>query len=377
MLNKIYQLENSVDVYVSTDENSDKHIVTFHKITTRDRIQIHTSQDVVRLLSLFDGNKTLQQLLQELGGVHQIEPKPLIEFLLRQHIILEVCQNQKNNSRYQRQIAYFHDFILNRTGQESQDLLAQKQVVLLGCGAVNAIIAEILVRMGVGHFVLIDYKNVTASMLDRHLFLRPNDIGTAKAVALAAYLKRIDANTKITVIQEKLYPETELSKWIPNTSDLVINQCDEPYIGHTALKIGRYLHGKKIAMYVTGGFDAHLMSSGELVFPPLTPCIDCVQQTFNIALADWKPTYTNTYVSDEPLSETISTEQQLEFFVGGAGGIVEQSYFSANIACVRIIHFLLEDSAMDWQITRYEYLINRGELTEFTLNKQLECPVCG
>ena len=87
-------------------------------------------------------------------------------------------------------------------------------------------------------------------------------------------------------------PQTDLNNWITDDVDLVINGCDEPYIGHTSLKIGRFLQKKNIPMYVMGGFDAHLMSSGELVFSPYTPCIDCCQQTFQKALTNWKPTYT-------------------------------------------------------------------------------------
>ena len=31
----------------------------------------------------------------------------------------------------------------------------------------------------------------------------------------------------------------------------------------------------KIAHYIAGGFDAHLASTGELIIPYVTPCVEC------------------------------------------------------------------------------------------------------
>ena len=105
------------------------------------------------------------------------------------------------------------------------------------------------------------------------------------------YLSRINSNLNVIGYEEKLIPSTDLSQWIDSDASLIINSCDEPYIGHTSLKVGRFAAERNIPFYVAGGFDAHLMSSGELIYPPLTPCIDCAQKTFTKSLEGWKPTY--------------------------------------------------------------------------------------
>lgn len=81
---------------------------------------------------------------------------------------------------------------------------------------------------------MVDYKLVTKSSIDRHLFTRLNDIGLAKVEVLKNYLKTIDSTVTIDTYQECLLPQTDLSKWITDDTNLIINSCDEPYIGHTS-----------------------------------------------------------------------------------------------------------------------------------------------
>lgn len=201
MLNNIYELEDSVDVYVSYNKDLQKNIILFYKITTRDRIEISTSQDVVDFLALIDGEKILQQILLEQGNFSSQAAFKLLDFLLGHHIVRQVNKSVKVDSRYKRQIAYFHDFILGRTGEDSQRLLSNKKIVVFGCGSVNSAIAETLVRMGVSNVILIDYKDVSIGMMDRNLFLCPSDIGKGKAQALAEYLWRIDKSANIVLLK--------------------------------------------------------------------------------------------------------------------------------------------------------------------------------
>ncbi|HFK3157187.1 TPA: ThiF family adenylyltransferase, partial [Citrobacter sedlakii] len=112
---------------------------------------------------------------------------------------------------------------------------------------------------------------------------------------------------------------------------LIINTCDEPYIGHTSLKLGRYAQARAIPLYVSGGFDAHLMSSGELIFPPHTPCIDCAQNTFSKALKGWKPVYSIVNNPQLDLSKSVYDN----YIPGGPGGLAMMNGFSANLSCMK------------------------------------------
>ena len=375
MLNKFFKIQDTVDVYIKDLEQDGKVIITFHKMTTRQRVEIITKKNVAEFLALLDGKKSVIEILNKLGKFSSEEAEKLITYLSNEHLLTDTSLNIDIDHRYDRQINYFDDMILDRRGSETQKILASKHIVFLGCGAIGSTIAEILVRAGVQSLTLVDFKKITKSNIDLHLFATEENISESKVQALAKYLTKINQKIRIKTFDEKLLPNTDLSRWIDNKVDLVINSCDEPYIGHTSLKVGRYLQNFKIPLYVAGGFDAHLMSSGELINPPFTPCIDCSQQTFNKALEGWKPTYSHINTSNV-IVENNQFDSENNYTVGGAGGLIMMSSFSANLSCIKILQFLCEDSSFDHTPIRYEYLPNKGVMTEFVLTRQEECNVC-
>jgi len=374
MLNRIFKIKDTVDVFVSETESPGIVLIIFHKMTTRDRIEILASKSVAELLALLNGKDSVIDILKQMGDFKEDQANELFNFLSQQHLIVDSCEDTGKDHRYKRQVAYFDDMILDRPGIETQNILASKKVVILGCGAVGSAIAEILVRAGVSRIVLVDYKKLTKQSISRHLFATEKDVGEYKVKALATYLSKINTNLSINTYCDMLLPDSDLSAWIDDDVSIVINGCDEPYIGYTSLKIGRYLSNRGIALYVMGGFDAHLMSSGELILPPITPCIDCAQQTFTKALGDWKPVYSAVDVSNanSDSAQPVSSN----YVAGGPGGLAMMSGFSASMAALTILQFLAEDSNLDYNIKRYEYLINKGEMTEFKLQKQEKCNVC-
>lgn len=375
MLDKFYKIQDTIDVYVKDLFENDKVIITFHKMTTRQRVEIITKKNVAEFLALLDGKRSTVQILKMLGEFSELEAEKLITYLLKEHLLIDSTLKNEVDERYERQINYFDDMILDRSGSETQNILGSKKIVILGCGSIGSNIAEILVRSGVESLTLVDYKKITRGNIDLHLYANTEDIDQLKVDVLAVYLNKINSKVKILKHNQKLLPSTDLSKWIDDNNDLVINTCDEPYIGHTSLKLGRYLQSKNIALYVAGGFDAHLMSSGELIYPPFTPCIDCSQQTFTKALDGWKPTYSLIETSGS-IIENDKFVQESNYTVGGSGGLIMMSSFSANLSCMKIIQFLCEDSTLDYTPIRYEYLANKGVMTEFSLSRQENCNVC-
>jgi molybdopterin/thiamine biosynthesis adenylyltransferase len=373
MLEQVFKIKDTIDVFVSQTEHPDKLLLTFHRMTTRERLELVSGKAVAEFLALLNGKDNVIDILQKLGDFDNESALKLLDFLTKNHLVVKVNQTQNINPRFDRQIAYLDDMVMDRSGDETQRILESKKVVILGCGATGSAIAETLVRFGVFHLVLVDYKNVSLQSINRHLFTRQADIGKSKVQALAEFLRKIDSKAEITIYQQMLLPNTDLSQWITDDVDLVINSCDEPYIGHTSLKIGRYVQTKNIALYVAGGFDAHLMSSGELIFPPRTPCIDCAQQTFTQALGEWKPTYSAV---EKQSNATLNTSIPSNYLAGGAGGLAIMSGFSAQLAALNILQFLMEDSAFDYKIKRYEYLPNNGNMTAFEMQKQGICNVC-
>ncbi|MFP9231268.1 ThiF family adenylyltransferase [Pectobacterium cacticida] len=373
MNSKKYKIKETVDIFISENEQDSTVILTFHIMTTRDRIEIKTNKNVASFIANLDGEKSIDDIVHFMGSVRFDEISKLMEFLLSQHLILDVENKGNDNSRFSRQITFWDDFVLDRAGKETQSILENKKIVLFGCGAVGGKIIEILVRAGINNVMLIDYKSMSASNAVRHSYYCDDYIGKPKVEALSEFLSNINKNIKIHRNFEKLVPNSDLSTLIPDDADLVINTCDEPYIGHTSLKLGRYVQSKNIPLYVSGGFDAHLMSSGELIFPPRTPCIDCAQNTFSKALKEWKPVY--SMVESQP-STSLTPVQSHHYIPGGPGGLAMMSGFSANLCCMQLLHFLLDDSAFSYNNHRHEYLTNSGLMTQFELVKQNGCKIC-
>lgn len=369
---KKYKIKETVDIFISEEEHNDSVKLTFHIMTTRDRLEIKTNKNVARFIASLDGIKTINAITTEMGTLPSKDVEKLINFLITQHLIFDVEDTSDIDPRFSRQITFWDDFVLERPGTETQYILESKKVVLFGCGAVGAKIIEILVRSGIKNIILVDYKNLSKSSATRHCYYNHRKIGQPKIEVLSDYLTRINSKTKITRYFDKLVPTSNLSCFIPSDTDLIINTCDEPYIGHTSLKLGRYAQTKKIPLYISGGFDAHLMSSGELIFPPHTPCIDCAQNTFSKALKGWKPIYSMVNNPQTDIPEPINNN----YIPGGPGGLAMMNGFSANLSCMKLINFLLDDSAFSYVNSRYEYLPNEGKMTNFELVKQNGCNIC-
>src|SRR5262245_28635792 len=113
---------------------------------------------------------------------------------------------QMNLERYSRQILF------PGIGKEGQQLLAQSQVVIIGCGALGAMHAEWLARAGVGRLRLIDRDFIEESNLHRQIMFEESDVADRlpKAVAAAARVNRINSEVEAeAVVKDVNYSNVE------------------------------------------------------------------------------------------------------------------------------------------------------------------------
>lgn len=368
---KIFKIRESIDVYLSSYGSKVK--IQFYKINTREKISIEASDDVAKFVANIDGVRSIREIYSTLNLSNlPSESIMLMDFLCSKNIVVDNSEFHKNSyhnsSKFIRQTSFFEDWINVHDGGTAQQTLEGKKVSIFGTGAVGSAIAILLARAGISKFTLVDPKRVRADSQARHFFFRSKYIGMYKVEALADYIKSLNSGAKIDLSYEKILPETDLASLV-NDADIVINTADEPYIGHINLKIGRYLWPMNIAMYAAGGFDAHLMSTGELIIPQRTPCIDCYMNTFRKSLAGWKPTYS------EPVVRATSQENDLHLL--SSGGLAQMSLFSASYAAVQIIQYLLDAPFVDKHISRRgECLFNHAKMTWFHMAHQGDCDVC-
>lgn len=82
-------------------------------------------------------------------------------------------------------------------GEEKINTLANKTVLLFGCGGVGGFALEALVRSGIGHIVIVDGDKVTVSNLNRQIIATQETIGKRKVELGKARALSINPSVKI------------------------------------------------------------------------------------------------------------------------------------------------------------------------------------
>ncbi|MGC2720559.1 MAG: ThiF family adenylyltransferase [Candidatus Acidiferrales bacterium] len=109
----------------------------------------------------------------------------------------------EQRERYSRQIL-FHGL-----GELAQERLLASSAVLVGCGALGTVVANLLVRAGVGRLRVIDRDFVESSNLQRQTLFEETDAREAlpKAVAAERRLRAINSDVRVEAAVEDLTPE--------------------------------------------------------------------------------------------------------------------------------------------------------------------------
>jgi len=94
---------------------------------------------------------------------------------------------------------YHRQTLLPQIGSAGQARLAAARVLLVGCGALGSVMAELLVRAGVGSVTIADRDIVECTNLQRQLLFDEADArdGLPKAVAAAGRLGRINSSVSV------------------------------------------------------------------------------------------------------------------------------------------------------------------------------------
>jgi len=102
------------------------------------------------------------------------------------------------------------------------DSLSKKRILIIGCGAVGSLVAEMLVRGNSNHIVLSDGEKFEIGNLVRHT-LEMSDIKKSKAQQLAQRLNSINPNAKVTFIADNFPPKAKDEIDIIKRCDLILD----------------------------------------------------------------------------------------------------------------------------------------------------------
>ncbi|HLL89195.1 MAG TPA: ThiF family adenylyltransferase [Tepidisphaeraceae bacterium] len=92
---------------------------------------------------------------------------------------------------------YHRQTLLPQIGPAGQAKLAASRVLLIGCGALGTVLADYLVRAGVGWLRIVDRDLVEPTNLQRQTLFVEADVDQPKAVAAAARLRQVNSRSTI------------------------------------------------------------------------------------------------------------------------------------------------------------------------------------
>jgi adenylyltransferase/sulfurtransferase len=156
-------------------------------------------------------------------------------------------------------------------GPETQVILSNATVAIVGCGALGSMQAELLARMGVGALRLADGDVVTLGNLHRQVLFTERDAeeGAPKVAAAAARLAELDRRVAVHGLAERITRRNIAS--FAEGADLLLDASDN---AATRFLINDYCVRSGLPWIYAG-----VAGTAGLVFPVLPaegPCLRCL-----------------------------------------------------------------------------------------------------
>ena len=172
-----------------------------------------------------------------------------------------------NLDRYVRQMRY------PPFGEAGQRHLSQSSVLVCGCGALGSVLADSLVRAGVGLVRIVDRDFVETSNLQRQVLFDEEDVARQlpKAVAAAEKLRKINSQIEIDAIVADV-DHTNVEK-LADGVDMIVDGTDN-------FEIRFLLNDYAVSQNVPWVYGGCLGAEGQTmtILPGETPCLRCLMQ---------------------------------------------------------------------------------------------------
>lgn len=171
-------------------------------------------------------------------------------------------------------------------GDGGQQRLLDSTAMLLGCGALGSVAADMLVRAGVGHLVIVDRDFVELTNLQRQVLFDERDVtdGIPKAEAAKRKIATINSQVQVTAIVDDIN-HSNIERYAQGVDILVdgLDNFETRYLANdVAVKNGLpYVYGAAVGTtgmafpvlpHGEGGADWETTDSGNLA----TPCLRCL-----------------------------------------------------------------------------------------------------
>lgn len=169
---------------------------------------------------------------------------------------------------------YSRQILFAGIGEEGQQRLLQSSAVLVGCGALGTVAANLLVRAGVGRLRIIDRDFVELSNLQRQTLFEESDARESLPKAVAAHRRLVAINSDVAVepVVADLNPENirELLSGFPLILDGTDNFETRLLINDAAIALGvPWIYAAAVASY----------GLTFTILPGETACLACLLES--------------------------------------------------------------------------------------------------
>lgn len=247
--------------------------------------------------------------------------------------------NDSLQQKYSRQILFAG------IGEQGQERLLASSAVLVGCGAIGAAAANLLVRAGVGRVRIVDRDFVEPSNLQRQVLFDEADAREAlpKAVAAERKLRSINASVAVEGVVADINPHN--AEELFADFDLILDGTDNFetrfLVNDFAVKSGKpWIYAAAVASY----------GLAMAIRPGVTACLACMLSTER---------------NPQGLDETCDT-------VGVLGPIVN---LIASLEVAEAVKLLAgREAALHGRLISCDVWSGRFQSVRVTRNS--DCPVC-
>ncbi len=168
-------------------------------------------------------------------------------------------------SRYSRQVLF------DAIGEAGQRMLLDSHVTLIGCGALGTVIADTLVRAGVGFVRIVDRDYVELNNLQRQVLFDERDAaeGLPKAVAAAQKLAAINSSVTVEPVVADAHPGT--IETYTEGAQLILDGTDN-------FETRFLINDVAVKHRMPWVYGACVAATGMVmpILPGVTPCLRCV-----------------------------------------------------------------------------------------------------
>ena len=166
---------------------------------------------------------------------------------------------------------YAKQILFSQIGESGQKKLLQSKVVIIGCGALGTVLANNLVRAGVGTIKIVDRDYIELSNLQRQILFDEEDIqnNLPKAAAAEQKLRKINSDIKIEGIVSDVNPKN-IEKFCEGM-DLILDATDN-------FQTRFLINDISVKLNIPWIYGGVIASSGMTysIIPGKTPCFRCI-----------------------------------------------------------------------------------------------------